>query len=158
MTGRCTRWDFDRSIGWIKFGDDMRKGHGAAIFVHFSQITEDNLGRRYLLPGDSLEFDIGFAEGDTRPTAVNVRLMNPRPEEDPAKYWEEGFVERITCHGCAAIVRRPCGGWLFLHRDNAKTRIGFAKEQVWRYRVAPPQTLYVNWQAIDAEFLGMLDE
>ena len=154
MLGRCTKWDYEKSVGWLMYRDST--GDGAGLFVHFSEIPEDGLGRRYLLVGEDVEFEIAVGS-DSRPCAKHVIPIKPRNEEDPDEYWEEGFVEQLKL-SYGAVLRRPAGGWIFLHKQDAKTRVPFAKEQVWRYRVAPPVRSGVNWQAVDAELLGMLDE
>jgi hypothetical protein len=155
MIGICTRWDYEKSVGWAQHADNRN----ARTFVHATQIPEDNLGRRYLIVGEKIKFDIGFNGGDTRTMAVNVELLSPRQDDDPAEYWEEGYVERLK-GPYGAIIKRPPGGWIFLHRDNAVTRIAFEEFQVWRYRVAPPQNFAVglNWNAVDAELLGTLND
>lgn len=151
MIGVCGNWRWERASGGILYG----AGRHAAIFVHFSEVEEDNLGRQYLMPGEKVEFEIGFLEGRTHPCAKNVRVLSQRETEDPDRYWEEGIVHK-TVKTFGACIHRPCGGWVFLHKRAAKSKQAFAIGQVWRYQVEPPRdpTTGLNWVAVNAEFLG----
>lgn len=70
-------------VGRVKFFDDARgfgfivpEVRGADVFVHFSAIEMQ--GRRTLLEGDRVEFDV--VEGEKGPAAQSVVVLAPCSE------------------------------------------------------------------------------
>jgi cold shock CspA family protein len=114
------------------------------IFCHATQMPVDELGRKYLVPGEAVTFEIG--KGPKGPMAVNVQLATPREKPDLLGYFEEGAVSKTTAHGYAAFVLRPFGGAAFLHWENVKHcftkkengHVWFYPGQRWRFEIASP--------------------
>jgi len=150
MYGTVKNWDFVKGMGGISFDD------GKGIFAHFSAVEEDDIGRKYLLPGESVYFEMGRHGQHSSPCAVNIRVLSLRDPENLDTYVEEDVIKHLkgTVRVWSADVMRPAGGWVFLHRDHAKGQ-RMAVGQLWRYHLKPPLAPGLNWCAVDAELIGM---
>jgi cold shock CspA family protein len=164
------------TVKTVDFGFAFITAHGRDYFVHATEIPCDDIGRRFLLPGEAVEFDVGEHQGRT--CAKNVELITPRAlDYDPKTYFEEGDVVKVhvprvevddfdegECprkipHGQWCYVLRPFGGSAYLHWRNVKSfqtswekGVKFYVGQRWRYAIRPPYSGKENdaWAAVDA--------
>ena len=73
MFGVCSRWNRMKGWGFV-IADDPSKPDFFVSYRHIQAIAS----RRYLLPGDRVEFE-PKGENTDRPYAVNVRKLAPAP-------------------------------------------------------------------------------
>jgi cold shock CspA family protein len=136
---------------------------GEVIFAHAAQMQTDEVGRRYLIAGEQVEFEIRKNDkpGRHEHVAANIRILSPR-EPAPADYSEEGTVDKVSRNGDFCFVLRPYGGVAMLHRDavrqyESKSEDGspyFFREQVWSFSISPPIIdEHRAWLATDAREL-----
>jgi cold shock CspA family protein len=143
-----------------------RSEEGNRVFVRGPEIPADEVGRRFLVRGERIEFDLGMRPGsnrEPREQAVNVKLLSPRAPVNPDTHTEEGAVQSVSRKGDFCFIARPdCGDNVFLHIDNvdqceSKYEDGtpyFFVGQVWAYRVTPPLSdKQKGWLAVNAKEL-----
>jgi hypothetical protein len=125
--------------------------------VPFSSVPEDEVGRRYLLPGEEIEFEISKA-GKWR-KASTIRILSPREPIDRRIYREIGQIEKMFGHPeprYAFLVREFFSNvQIFLGRNEIVSdssqalRVG----DWYEYGVEPPDDTQRSWQAKDAVFI-----
>lgn len=131
------------TVRTVNFGYAFIGCSAGLIFCHASEMPPDEVGRRYLLPGEKVSFELGQYNGRKR--AVNVSLCVPREPVDLDTYYEEGEVKHVRSRGEYAFVLRPFGGAVMLHWHNVQSaqsydngHVKFFPGQQWRYAIAPP--------------------
>ena len=118
----------ERIRGWVVSWDDLKNygvvsdhEHCRKFVAVGSEVQPDKIGRRYLVPGEDVLFSVGI--GDRKADrALNVRpISRPLLETYPADYTEECAVESYDQERGFGFLKRPLGGYLFLHRSNIVT-------------------------------------
>ena len=150
MTGTVTNSQFGYSF--------IQTPEGADYFCHASEMPCDEIGRRYLVPGEGVVFEPSTHNGNA--VAKNVQLTTARATEDLNGHFEEGAVSKVGPRGEYCFVLRPFGGACFLHWENVQHffsttelgRVRFYRGQQWRWQVAPPRGTREGepWLAVSA--------
>lgn len=144
-------------VSEVKFGYVFISCRLGSIFCHASAMPVDEAGRRYLMLGEKISFDLDKHNGRT--VAVNVELLNPREPVDLDSYCEEGTVHNVRNRGEYCFILRPFGGVAMLHWQNVRSckskcqyGVKFEYGQMWRYAIEPPLDGDEQraWRAVDA--------
>lgn len=106
MQGIVEHWNDSRDVGTII--DDDGKKH----FALRANIAHDEIGRRYLIPGEAVSFQLGV-DNVGRPAAIKVKPI-----------WRESVdIENYAGEYCVVnddprFATRPVGGNIFLGGSN----------------------------------------
>jgi cold shock CspA family protein len=126
---------------------------GAEYFAPAVQMPFDELGRRYLLPGEEVKFVPCMGEG-RRQQAHDITLVTPRAPHE-GHYVEEGDVCKVGGDGEYAFIRRPFGGVAMLHHRRVVScklrdidnRPMFEPGQWWAFEIVKPKDTARPWLA-----------
>ena len=118
----------ERIRGWVESWDDLKNfgivrdhQHCLKYLAVGSEIQPDKIGRRYLVADENIIFTPGIHNG-RRDRALDIRVLSrPLLETYPADYTEECAVENYNQERGFGFLKRPLGGYLFLHRSNIVT-------------------------------------
>lgn len=140
MTGIVQHWNDERTCGCIIA--DKEK-----FFTFRAYIEADELGRRFLLRGETVSFDVGN-DNKGRIAAVSVRPLHRAPV-DVSAYAGEYCVVRLD----ARFAQRPIGGQVYLpnslfQRGNVILVKTFCK----------PHREHDCWHAGDATLIAQTEE
>ena len=73
MQGYCVFYLPEKGFGFVRTDDAVIEDPD--IFVHHSQVPARKYGRKYLIKGERVEFDLGERNG--KPQALKVRPLAP---------------------------------------------------------------------------------
>lgn len=151
MNGKVNNVQF--GYGFIE-GDDKQK-----YFAHATEMPVDELGRRYLLPGEAVTFQPLIRCGNLQACGINlVTLRAPFV----GHYEEEGTVRNVAADGAYCFVLRPFGGVAMLHhrrvrecnfRDTWTNQPVFEPGQSWAFEIVRPADIARPWLAHNARQL-----
>jgi hypothetical protein len=113
-----------------------------SILVNCATVPADEAGRRYLLPGDEIEFDImQDRQSRIKIRATNVRVRTPREPVNLKTYRELGQVQRVGPYGLYAWLTREFFSIPDIIRlDSKEVKAGekFVIGDYWEYSLEPP--------------------
>ncbi len=137
----------EKLFGFIRPNDGGNERH---IFFHWSDVQEDELGRRCAQVGVPVEFDVQSAPNRGHARATFVRpLWNDA--EDIASYREESVITRWLKN--SGIARRPDGGTVAVSLADVVTEgeevLGIGCHIL--HGVRPPEMGQRFWTATDVE-------
>lgn len=120
-------------------------------FASAKLIVEDSVGRRFLIEGEEIEFDV---EPDNKHSgelmAVSIKRLNC---EQPAKETYHELVSITRWDGVVGFALRPSGDYLFIHKNEIVTE-GLesmrAGTQLW-CRVGRPSKPGAKWVGLGIE-------
>jgi len=155
----------ERIRGWVESWDDfknfgiVRDNVYSRKFVAVgSEVHPDKIGRRYLVADENILFTPGIHNGK-RDRALNIRVTSrPLLETYPADYAEECSLENYNHDRGFGFLKRPLGGYLFLHRSNIVTEGEQSLKPgslVW-CRPLPQEGQ--NWLAVNVQILEPVPE
>jgi hypothetical protein len=129
------------------------------VFVGFHNVPADEVGRKYLLAGEEIEFELvpNAARGRIQ-SAENVRILTPREPVDIHTYREAGTITQVGPYGDYGFVKREfhcASAFAFLHyKQQMPGSPRLAVGQVYEYGVAPPAPGKNTWKAVGALWLA----
>lgn len=128
-------------------------------FVPAEQMPMDELGRRYLMPGEEVTFTPSTGDGRSG-QARDIRLVTQRPPV-VGYYEEEGMVKHVAPSGEYCFVERPFGGVAMLHHrqvcgcnpHDEDDKTTFVRGQRWAFEIRRPKDITRPWLAVHARQL-----